>query len=38
MKANTCTTRYGLIDEEFVEIVCQVLKIEPQCPIKPKQI
>ena len=26
--ANICTTGYGFIDEEFMETVCQVLKIE----------
>ena len=36
--ANTCATGYGLIDEKFVEKVCQVLEIKPQCLIKPKQI
>ncbi len=36
--ANTCTIGYGFIDEEFMEIVCQVLEIEPQCLIKLKQI
>ena len=35
---NTCATRYGFIDEKFVETVCQILEIEPQCLIKPKQI
>ena len=34
----TCTTRYSFINEEFIETVCQILKIEPQCLIKPKQI
>ena len=36
--ADTCATGYGLIDEEFAETVCQVLEIEPQRLIKPKQI
>ena len=36
--ANTCTTRYGFIDEEFAEIICQVLKIKLQRLIKLKQI
>ena len=36
--ANTCATRYGFIDEKFAEIVYQILEIEPQCLIKPKQI
>ena len=36
--ANTCATRYGFIDEEFVEIVYQVLEIKLQHLIKPKQI
>ena len=36
--ADTCATRYGFIDEEFAETVCQVLEIEPQRLIKPKQI
>ena len=36
--ANTCATRYDFIDEEFTKIVCQVLEIEPQCLIKPKQM
>ncbi len=35
---DTCATRYGYIDEEFVETVCQILEIEPQHLIKPKQI
>ena len=26
--ANTCATEYGFIDEEFAEIICQVLKIK----------
>ena len=36
--ANTCATRYGFIDKKFAKIVCQVLEIEPQRLIKPKQI
>lgn len=36
--ANICATRYCFIDEEFAEKVCQVLEIEPQRLIKPKQI
>ena len=36
--ADTCATGYGFIDEEFAETVCQVLEIEPQRLIKPKQI
>ena len=36
--ANTCATRYGFIDKEFMKIVCQVLEIKPQRLIKPKQI
>ncbi len=36
--ADTCTTGYGFIDEEFEKTVCQVLEIELQCLIKPKQI
>ena len=36
--ANTCATGYAFIDEEFAETVCQVLEIEPQRLIKPKQI
>ena len=36
--ADICATGYGFIDEEFAETVCQVLEIEPQCLIKPKQI
>ena len=36
--ANICATGYGFIDEEFAEIVCQVLEIKPECLIKPKQI
>ena len=35
---NTCTTRYSFIDEEFAEIICQVLEIKPQHLIKLKQI
>lgn len=35
---NTCATRYGFINEEFIETICQVLKIEPQYLIKPKQL
>ena len=27
--ADTCTTKYGFINEKFAKIVCQVLKIEP---------
>ena len=26
---NTCATGYGFINEEFAEIVCQFLEIEP---------
>ena len=26
--ADTCAIRYGFIDEEFMEIVCQVLEIK----------
>ena len=33
-----CATRYSFIDEEFAKTICQVLEIEPQCLIKPKQI
>ena len=29
-------TRYDFINDKFAKIVCQVLKIEPQCQIKPK--
>ena len=36
--ANTCATGYGFIDEEFAEIVCQVLEIKQQYLIQPKQI
>ena len=36
--AKTCATRYSFLDEKFAETVCQVLKIKPQCLIKPKQI
>ena len=36
--ANTGATRYNFIDEEFIEIICQVLEIKPQYLIKPKQI
>ena len=36
--ADTCATGYDFIDEKFAETVCQVLEIEPQCLIKPKQI
>ncbi len=36
--ADTCATGYGFIDKEFAETVCQVLEIEPQRLIKPKQI
>ena len=36
--ADICTTGYGFIDEEFADIVCQVLEIEPQRLIKSKQI
>ena len=35
--ADTCATRYGFINEEFLETVCQILEIEPQCLIKHKQ-
>ena len=36
--ADTCATGYGFINEEFAETVCQVLEIELQRLIKPKQI
>ena len=36
--ANTYTTRYSFIDIKFVEIVYQILEIELQYLIKPKQI
>ena len=36
--ANTCATGYSFIDEKFVERVCQILEIESQRLIKPKQI
>ena len=36
--ADTCATGYGFIEEEFAETVCQVLEIELQRLIKPKQI
>ncbi len=36
--ADTCATRYGFIDEEFAKTVYQILVIEPQHLIKPKQI
>ena len=36
--ADTYATGYSFIDEEFAETVCQVLEIEPQHLIKPKQI
>lgn len=36
--ANTCAIGYGFIDEKFAEKACQVLKIEPQCLIKSKQM
>lgn len=36
--ANTCAIGYGFIDKKFAEKACQVLKIEPQCLIKSKQI
>ena len=36
--ADTCATGYGFINEGFAETVCQVLEIEPQRLIKPKQI
>ncbi len=36
--ADTCATGYVFIDKEFAETVCQVLEIEPQRLIKPKQI
>ena len=36
--ADTCTTRYGFIDEKFEEKVCQVLELLSQRLIKPKQI
>ena len=36
--AHSYATGYGFIDEKFAEIVCQVLKIEPQRLIKLKQI
>ena len=35
---NTCAIGYSFIDEKFVETVCQVLEIKPQCLIKLKQI
>lgn len=35
---DTCTTRYGFIDENFAEYVCQVLQIKTQRLIKPKPI
>ena len=34
--ANTYTTGYSFINEEFMETVCQDLEIKPQCLIKPK--
>lgn len=34
--ANTCTIKYDYIDEKFVEKICQILEIKPQCLIKPK--
>ena len=36
--ADTCANGYSFIDEKFAEIVCQVLEIEPERLIKPKQI
>ena len=36
--ADTCATGYGFINEEFVEIVCQILEIKLQRLIKHKQI
>ena len=36
--ADTCATGYVFINEEFAETVCQVLEIELQRLIKPKQI
>ena len=36
--ANTYAIGYGFIDEKFAETVCQVLEIESQRLIKPKQI
>ena len=36
--ADICATGYGFINEKFARTVCQVLEIEPQCLIKPKQI
>ena len=36
--ANICATGYSFIDEKFANTVCQILRIEPQCLIKPKQI
>ena len=36
--ANTCATRYGFINEKFVETVCQILEIKLQYRIKLKQI
>ena len=36
--ANTCAPGYSFIDKEFAETVCQVLEIESQHLIKPKQI
>ena len=34
--ADTYAIRYSFIDKEFLETVCQVLEIEPQCLMKPK--
>ena len=36
--ANTYTTEYGFIYEEFAETVCQGFEIKSQNLIKPKQI
>ena len=36
--ANICATRYGFINKKFVNIFCQVFKIELQYLIKLKQI
>ena len=35
---DTCAIEYGFIDKEFAKTVCQVLEIESQRLIKPKQI
>lgn len=34
----TCATRFSFIDEKFMEIVCKILKIQPQCLTKSKLI